>query len=94
MDRNDVQILDGGEADEIVHGFISDCKWLIAVGIVLAMGRVIVYKEDVPLRVYERQRFLCRYRPVCYVVCGVAAKPLAVFVSVLGRDYCSTCCKY
>ena len=90
MDRNDVMSFDGGEADEIVHGFISDCKWLIAVGIVLAMGRVIVYKEDAPLRVCERKRLVCCYRPVCYVGCWVLAKPLAVFVSVLGRDYSST----
>ena len=81
---------DRGEADEGVHGFISDCKWLIAVGIVLAMGRVIVYKEDAPLRVYERQRLVCCYRPVRYVGCWVLAMALVVFVSVLGRDYSST----
>ena len=90
MDRNDVMFFDGGEADEVVHGFISDCKWLIAVGIVLAMGRVIVYKEDAPLRVYERQCLVCCYRPVCYVDCWVLAMALGVFVSVLGRDYSST----
>ena len=38
---NDVRVLDGGEADEVVHGFISDCEWWIAVGIVLAMDGVI-----------------------------------------------------
>lgn len=91
MDRNDVMFFDGGEADEVVHGFISDCKWLIAVGIVLAMGRLIVYKEEAPLRVYERQYLVCCYRPVCYVDCWASAKPLAVFVSVLARDYSSTC---
>lgn len=40
-DGNDVRILDGGEADEVVHCFISDCEWWIAVGIVLAMDGVI-----------------------------------------------------
>ena len=38
---DDVRILNGGEADEVVHGFISDCEWWIAVGIVLAMDGVI-----------------------------------------------------
>ena len=38
---NDVRILDRGEADEVVHGFISDYEWWIAVGIVLAMDGVI-----------------------------------------------------
>ena len=38
---NDVRVLDGGEADEVVHGFISDYEWWIAVGIVLAMDGVI-----------------------------------------------------
>ena len=40
-DGNDVRILDRGEADEVVHGFISDYEWWIAVGIVLAMDGVI-----------------------------------------------------
>lgn len=40
-DGDDVRILDGGEADEVVHGFISDCEWWIAVGIVLAMDGMI-----------------------------------------------------
>ena len=43
-----------------------------------------------PLRIVEWERLVCCYRPVCYVGCWVLAKPLAVFVSVLGRDYCST----
>ena len=38
---NDVRVLDGGEADEVVHGFISDYEWWIAVGIALAMDGVI-----------------------------------------------------
>jgi hypothetical protein len=39
-------ILDGGEADEVVHGFISDYEWWIAVGIVLTMdGMVKVVAE-------------------------------------------------
>ena len=38
---NDMRILDGSEADEVVHGFISDYEWWIAVGIVLAMDGVI-----------------------------------------------------
>lgn len=45
-DGDDVRILDGGEADEVVHGFISDCEWWIAVGIVLKMdGMVKVVAE-------------------------------------------------
>ena len=40
-DGNDMRILDGSEADEVVHGFISDYEWWIAVGIVLAMDGVI-----------------------------------------------------
>lgn len=40
-DGDDVRIFDGGEADEVVHGFISDCEWWIAVGIVLTMDGVI-----------------------------------------------------
>lgn len=36
-----MRILDGSEADEVVHGFISDCEWWIAVGIVLTMDGVI-----------------------------------------------------
>ena len=40
-DGNDMRILDRGEADEVVHGFISDCERWIAVGIVLAMDGVI-----------------------------------------------------
>lgn len=45
-DGNDVRILDGGEVDEVVHGFISDCEWGIPVGIVLKMdGMVKVVAE-------------------------------------------------
>ena len=45
-DVDDVRILDGGEADEVVHGFISDCEWWIAIGIVLKMdGMVKVVAE-------------------------------------------------
>ena len=45
-DGDDVRILDGGEADEVVHGFISDYEWWIAVGIVLKMdGMVKVVAE-------------------------------------------------
>lgn len=40
-DGNDMRILDRGEADEVVHCFISDCERWIAVGIVLAMDGVI-----------------------------------------------------
>ena len=41
-----MRILNGGEADEVVHGFISDCEWWIAVGIVLTMdGMVEVVAE-------------------------------------------------
>ena len=40
--RNNVRILDGGEADEVIHRFISDCKRWIAVGIVLPMDGVVV----------------------------------------------------
>lgn len=40
-DGNDMRILDRGEADEVVHGFILDCQRWIAVGIVLAMDGVI-----------------------------------------------------
>ena len=36
-----MRILDGSKADEVVHGFISDYEWWIAVGIVLAMDGVI-----------------------------------------------------
>ena len=39
--RDDVRVLDGGEADEVVHGFILDCQRWIAVGIVLAMDGMI-----------------------------------------------------
>ncbi len=39
-------ILDGGEADEVVHGFISDYEWWIVVGIDLKMdGMVKVVAE-------------------------------------------------
>lgn len=45
-DGDDMRILDGGEADEVVHGFISDYEWWIAVGIVLKMdGMVKVVAE-------------------------------------------------
>ena len=45
-DGNDMRILDRGEADEVVHGFISDYEWRIPVGIVLKMdGMVKVVAE-------------------------------------------------
>ena len=48
-----MRILDGGEADEVVHGFISDCERWIAVGIVLKMdGMVKVVAE-------QRSAFIC-----------------------------------
>lgn len=34
-------ILDGGEADEVVHSIILDCEWWIAVGIILTMDGVV-----------------------------------------------------
>lgn len=40
-DWDDVWVLDGGETDEVVYGFIFDSEWWIAVGIVLAMDGVI-----------------------------------------------------
>lgn len=44
---DDVMVLDGSEADEVVHGFISDYKWRIPVGIVLKMdGMVKVVAEQ------------------------------------------------
>lgn len=51
---NDVRILDGGEADEVVHSFFSDCEWWIAFWIVLAMYGVV--------KVVAKQRtaFICR----------------------------------
>ncbi len=53
MDRNDVWILDGSEAYEVVHGFISYCEWWIAFWIVLAMdGMVKVVAE-------QRSAFIC-----------------------------------
>ena len=52
---NDVRILDRGEADEVVHGFISDYEWRIPVGIVLKMdGMVKVVAE-------QRSAFICHY---------------------------------
>ena len=52
-DGDDVRILDRGEADEVVHGFISDYEWWIAVGIVLKMdGMVKVVAE-------QRSAFIC-----------------------------------
>ena len=43
---DDVRILNGGEADEVVHGFILDCERWIAVGIALVMdGMVKVVAE-------------------------------------------------
>ena len=52
-DGDDVRVLDGGEADEVVHGFISDYEWWIAVGIVLKMdGMVKVVAE-------QRFAFIC-----------------------------------
>ena len=46
-DGDDVRILNGGEADEVVHGFISYFEWWIAVGIVLKMdGMVKVVAEQ------------------------------------------------
>lgn len=38
---DDVRILDGSEANEVVHCFILDCQRWIAVGIVLAMDGMI-----------------------------------------------------
>ena len=38
--RDNVRILDGGEADEIIHRLFSDSKRWIAVGIVLAMSHL------------------------------------------------------
>lgn len=52
---NDVRVLDGGEADEVVHGFISDCERWIAVGIVLAMDGVIEVIAE------QRSAFICHY---------------------------------
>lgn len=40
--RDNVRILDGGEADEIIHRLFSDSKRWIAVGIVLPMDGVVV----------------------------------------------------
>ena len=40
-DGNDVRILDGGEADEVVHGYISDNEWWIEVGIVLTINSMV-----------------------------------------------------
>ena len=52
-DRNDMRILDRCETDEVVHGFISDYEWWIAVGIVLKMdGMVKVVAE-------QRFAFIC-----------------------------------
>ena len=52
---NDVRILDRGEADEVVHGFISDYEWWIAVGIALAMDGVIEVVAE------QRSAFICHY---------------------------------
>ena len=52
--RDDVWVLDGGEADEVVHGFISDYEWRIAVGIVLTMdGMVKVVAEQRSAIIYH-----------------------------------------
>lgn len=40
-DGNDMRILDGCEADEVVHCFILDCQRWITVGIVLTLGSVV-----------------------------------------------------
>lgn len=54
-DGNDVRILDGSEADEVVHDFILDCERWIAVGIVLKMdGMVKVVAE-------QGSAFICHY---------------------------------
>ena len=53
-DGYDVRILNGGEADEVVHGFISDYEWRIAVGIVLMMdGMVKVVAEQRSAIIYH-----------------------------------------
>ena len=53
-DGNDMRILDGSEADEVVHGFISDYEWRIAVGIVLTMdGMVKVVAEQRSAIIYH-----------------------------------------
>ena len=52
---NDVRVLDGGEADEVVHCFILDCQRWIAVGIVLAMDGVIEVVAE------QRSAFICHY---------------------------------
>ena len=45
-DGNDMRILDGSKADEVVHGFISDYEWWIEVGMALTMdGMVKVVAE-------------------------------------------------
>lgn len=41
-DGDDMRILDGGKADEVVHGLLSNGKWRIAVGIVLATRCVVI----------------------------------------------------
>ncbi len=54
-DGDDVRVLDGGEADEVIHGLISDSERWIAVGIVLKMdGMVKVVAE-------QRFAFICHY---------------------------------
>ena len=40
-DGNDMRILDRCEADEVFHGFISDCERWIAVGIVLTINSMV-----------------------------------------------------
>lgn len=52
---NDVRILDRGEADEVVHGFISDCERWIEFGIVLKMDGVIEVVAE------QGSAFICHY---------------------------------
>lgn len=52
---DDVRILNGGEADEVVHGFISDCERWIEVGIVLKMDGVIEVVAE------QGSAFICHY---------------------------------
>ena len=49
-----MRVLDLGEADEVVHSFISYCEWWVAVGIVL--------KTDGMVKVVAEQgsAFICR----------------------------------
>ena len=38
---DDMGIFEGCKTDEVIHGFISDCEWWIAVGIDLKMDGMI-----------------------------------------------------